>query len=152
MVWHATATAVEDEPWREVQVAIPKFPQDSDLLRIPPQPIDTFKVFVDAKSVTRADDGVMRMTFVIESPTGVRNVVYDGIRCATAEYKTYAIGTPDKRMQELSKARWQVIGPIAPNNYRRHLFQTLVCRKLPIPTPAEFIQGLKGAEYTGFDS
>ncbi len=137
--------------WREAEVALPAFPADADLVRVPPQPTDTFKIFVDEKSVSVGPDGVMRMTFVVESPSGVRNVLYDGIRCQTVEYKTYAIGTAQRRWQPLPNARWQVIGPIGPNNYRRYLYQTLVCRKLPRPTPEQFIRDLKGIQYKGFE-
>jgi hypothetical protein len=144
-------TAAGDEPWREAPVALPAYPADTNLVRVPPQPTDTFKVFVDEKSVTVGPDGVVRMTFVIESPSGVRNVFYDGIRCAKAEYKTYAIGTAGKRMQALASARWQTIGPIGPNNFRRHVYQTLVCRRVPTPSPEEFIRDLKGIKYQGFD-
>jgi hypothetical protein len=140
-----------DEPWREAQVALPAYPDDANLVRVPPQPTDTFKVFVDAKSVTVGPDGVMRMTFVVESPSGVRNVFYDGLRCAKVVYKTYAIGTADKRMQALASARWQTVGPIGPNNFRRYVYQTLVCRRVPTPSREEFLRDLKGIEYQGLD-
>jgi hypothetical protein len=140
-----------DEPWREAEVALPAYPADANLVRLPPQPTDTFKVFVDERSVTVGHDGVMRLTFVVESPSGVRNVFYDGIRCAKAEYKTYAIGTADKRMQAMASARWLTIGPIGPNNFRRYVYQTLVCRRVPMPSPEEFIRDLKGIKYQGFD-
>ena len=144
--------SVPDQPWREAALVLPPYPDDANLVRVPSQPTDTFKVFVDTKSVSVGPDGVIRMTFVVESPSGVRNVFYDGIRCAKVEYKTYAIGTPDKRMQTLVGARWQAIGPIAPNNFRRYVYQTLVCRRIPMPSPEEFIRDLKGFKYQGFDT
>lgn len=145
------STRPGDQPWVEAAVKLPPYPDDADLLRLPPQPVDTFKVFVDARSVSVGADNVMRMTFVVESPSGVRNVFYDGIRCGKAEHKTYAIGTADRRMQALKDARWQTIGPIGPNNFRRHVYQTLVCRRVPTPSPEEFIRELKGIQYQGFD-
>jgi hypothetical protein len=140
-----------DEPWREAQVALPAYPDDANLVLVPPQPTDTFKVFVDAKSVSVGPDGVMRMTFVAESPSGVRNVFYDGIRCAKVEYKTYAIGTADRHMQALANARWQTIGSIGPNNFRRYVYQTFVCRRVLMPSSEEFIRDLKGINNQGFD-
>lgn len=146
------ATRPGDQPWVEAAVKLPSYPDDADLVRLPPQPVDTFKVFVDARSVSLGPDNVMRMTFVVESPSGVRNVFYDGIRCAKADYKTYAIGTADGHMQALKDARWQAIGPFGPNNFRRYVYQTFVCRRLPLPSPQEFIQDLKGLRFQGLDS
>ena len=39
----------------------------------------TLKVYLDEKSISLAQDGITRFTFVIESISGSRNVFFEGI-------------------------------------------------------------------------
>lgn len=65
---------------------------------------------IDPNTLTVGEDGVVRYVMVARSGSGALNVMYQGIRCATAETKTYARlsdkgawnVSPDTHWQELS--------------------------------------------------
>lgn len=118
-------TAVEK--WREIEVTLPAYPDDADLIGVPLSASDTFKLYIDRKSLSRGTDRVVRLTAVLESPGGARNVFYDGIRCDTREYKTYALGTRERQWRSLATAPWQFIAAQERNGFRYQLYKDYVC-------------------------
>jgi hypothetical protein len=64
---------------------------------------------------------------VVESPSGARSVFYDGLRCETREYKTYAIGTPEQTFTPVKHAEWRPIPRPANNAFRYHLYHYYIC-------------------------
>ena len=52
-------------------------------------------LFVDEASVHYGSDDVIRYTMVIVSPSGARNVTFEGMRCETGERRLYAFGRAD---------------------------------------------------------
>jgi hypothetical protein len=89
----AIALDLEDGPkWAESAVVLPSQPKDRDLVRFDVSRLSRNAFFVDSASLSVGDDGVVRYTLVIESPSGIRNVSYEGMRCSTAERRVYAFG------------------------------------------------------------
>lgn len=115
------------EKWKESEVAIPPYPDDRDLLPVPLQATDTLKIYIDRKSISRAPDRVVRFSLVVESPSGARSVFYDGLRCETREYKTYAIGTANRTFALRPNPSWQTIPRSETNAFRDHLYRRYVC-------------------------
>jgi outer membrane murein-binding lipoprotein Lpp len=77
--------------WVENKVdTLPPLPQAADLIPFEVSGNTALTYAVDSKSLTVGDDGVVRFTVVITSPTGARNVIYEGIRCDTYEWRQYA--------------------------------------------------------------
>ncbi|MEK7206915.1 MAG: CNP1-like family protein [Pseudomonadota bacterium] len=132
-------------PWKESEVAIPAYPEDKDLVSISLSSRDTLKLYIDPKSFSRAADGVARITLVVESPSGVRSVFFDGMRCDTPQYKTYAVGTSDRKFSPARNAKWQAIPTPAFNAFRDYLYNKYLCDGYPSTarTPEEFVKAIK---------
>lgn len=133
-----------EKVWREDDLALPAFPDDSRLESVPMPASDTIKVSVDKNSIVRGTDGVLRFTLVIETPSGARSIFFDGVRCSTREYKTYALGTQDGRFQPVLNASWQFITHVPFNGYRYVLYKQYACTAHnDARSPREFLDGLK---------
>lgn len=129
------------ESWRESEATLPAYPQDPDLLPISFSARDTLKVYIDQKSLARAADGVLRFTLVVESARGARNVLFEGMRCETGEYKTYAVGTREHRLEPVKDPRWKQIPNPEINAFRHVLFKHYVCDGTRTArTPQELVQ------------
>jgi len=115
------------EQWKEVDVPVPAYPREDDLIAVALAPADTLKLYVDAGSVSRAADRVLRATLVVESPSGARSVFFDGIRCETRQYKTYAVGSPERTLVPLKRPMWEAIPRVAYNAFRMQLFKYYIC-------------------------
>ncbi len=55
------------------------------------------------------DDDITRYMVAITSASGVRNIFYEGIRCITQEYKTYAYGNSQKTLHPKSRPTWRAV-------------------------------------------
>ncbi len=116
------------EQWKESPTSLPAPPPATGrLLRVPLGPADTLNVYVDPASLSRLKDGVARLTIVVESSSGVRNIFHDGFRCETREYKTYAIGRSDGTWLSLKNPEWQKVEFFPTNAFRHHLQRHLIC-------------------------
>lgn len=121
----------ESTPWKEDNVKIPTYPQDSDLVEfnVDAHGSTPFRYFIDTKSLTVGNvDQVVRYTIVIQSGSGARNVAFEGIRCNTAEYKTYAVGGTNSDFHSLNNSQWVAIKRSDQYRYRLDLREFYFCQ------------------------
>jgi hypothetical protein len=133
-----------DKKWKESAHAIPPLPAEQDLVPVPLPKRDTLKLFIDTKSVTRADDGTLRLTLVVQSSSGLRNVFYEVYRCETREFKTLAAGTIDSALTPIKKPVWEKPPFFQVNAYRFTLFKHYLCTAMDAArSPAELIRRIR---------
>jgi hypothetical protein len=113
--------------WKESNVTIPSYPDDRDLVPVPMGVNDTLKIYIDSKSISRAPDLVARFSLIVESPSGARSVFYDGMRCETRQYKTYAIGTANHTFEAVKDPQWRTIPRSEINSFRDNLYRHYIC-------------------------
>ena len=123
------------EKWKELEVPLPAFPDDRDLIPVRMPVNYTLKIYLDEKSISRAQDDIARFTLVVETSSGTRNVFYEGLRCDTREYKTYAVGTPDKAFEPIKKPKWERVPYYEMNAFRYQLMRFYVCHPGASSTP-----------------
>jgi hypothetical protein len=60
-------------------------------------PTQGFRFFIDSASLQIGKEKVPLIQYVVvaRSPSGAENVTFEGLRCTTAEYRTYALAQPD---------------------------------------------------------
>jgi len=97
--------------WQEGEVSLPAWPRDADLVQVkldgPAQPLSHY---IDTRSLTTGDDGVVRYTLVTKSPSGTRNVSFEGLRCTPkGRWKTYAYGMKGRFESTAVADQWQEI-------------------------------------------
>lgn len=116
----------EEGPWKEAEVALPPFPQDSDLIEFQPTGLTRFKFFIDGSSLSVGPDAVIRFSLVIRSPEGARTVSYSGVRCKSREWKDFAYGR-GTRWEPNSDPAWRPIIELNSNNYQYTLASDYFC-------------------------
>ena len=132
------------EKWKESQTTIPPYPNDADLLAVPSNDTDTLKIYLDRKSISRAPDRVVRYTLVVQSRSGARSVFYDGLRCETQQYKTYAIGTGNHTFEPATNPQWRTIPRPEINAFRYQLYSRYICNEnSSARAPDEIVRLLK---------
>lgn len=107
----------EEKPWVEAQHQLPPAPDPKYLIPIDVGSLSDNTFAVDEQSVTVGTDDVVRYTLVVTSPGGARNVSYEGMRCATAERRLYALGRTDGSWSKARNNQWV---RISENNLNRH--------------------------------
>ena len=117
----------ETKPWREITVQFPATPIDANLLPFDVSATATQRFAIDAKSLAVGADGVVRYTLVTRSQAGAKNVSYEAIRCASLEYKIYALGHADETWSRARRDQWQPIVNNAMNRQQAALVQDYFC-------------------------
>ncbi|RYF69676.1 MAG: hypothetical protein EOO22_15680 [Comamonadaceae bacterium] len=80
----------QDRDWTETEAPAPPTFVESRTLPIEMPPYMTLKFAVDPGTIAITNDGLVRYVVVASRPGGATNAFYEGVRCATAEVKTYA--------------------------------------------------------------
>jgi len=120
--------------WTEKKVdTLPAMPQPGDLLPFNVSQNTPLQFALDGKSLTVDSDGVIRYTVVITSPSGARNVNYEGIRCEDYSWKLYAgLNADHDGWDRTVENDWSRIENGDLNAYHAALYQDFFCSsKLP---------------------
>jgi hypothetical protein len=137
-----------DKPstWVENKVdTLPPLPQDSDLLPFDVSQNTPLEFSLDAKSVSVGSDGVVRYTVVVTSPSGARNVNYEGIRCDTYEWRLYAGLNEDHNGWDRTVANdFTRIENGNLNAYHASLYQDYFCaNKIPLGKAKQIVDNVR---------
>jgi hypothetical protein len=114
--------------WKEGKIRLPAIPRDGNLIPVD-IPHSRFKYYIDSKSISVGKDRVGRYTVVIISPSGVRNIFYEGIRCGVEQVRTYAYAIGKGSFNIMAGSKWQQIKRSGANlhQYRDHLLSFYFC-------------------------
>lgn len=100
---------------------------------------------LDPDAISLGADGVTRYTLVVRTATGVANVTYEGIRCATGEWKVYATGRQDGQWHRVPDPVWRPMDKAGLNDVRQTLYERHVCtpaRTVPVSV-AQVLQSFR---------
>ena len=112
---------VEDPDWKEIDVPTPPSFNRDKLIPVNMPPYVTLRFGVDPTTLTITDDGVIRYVMVAQKPGGgdggTFSAMYEGIRCAAGEFKTYARFGASGQWASVSNPQWR---PFTDNNTSKH--------------------------------
>jgi len=78
-------------------------------------------------------DGLVRYVVVATSASGARNVMYEGIRCGTGEFKTYGRYSPEGRWSMIDNAEWRSMFGNLPSKHALRFAQAGACDNAAVP-------------------
>jgi len=133
-----------DVPWKEDRLNDLTPPENDNLkqLDIDHPPVG-FRVYIDTSSITVSNtDSVVRYWLVLKAGKS-RNAMYEGIKCNSNEYKTYAYENKWKKGKvNISKvAKWLPVESHGHNAFRYELKKYYFCSDV-LPRPVDDIQDL----------
>ncbi len=122
---------IKEWEFREDVIDLPAYPVNNKLLKVHVDTPDAvFDYYIDPDSIQIGIDQVaVRVTSVIVSRSGYQNVFFEGFRCDTREYVTYAYGTGKGTFYELSEPQWKVVKQRGGTglDYRRDYITAYLC-------------------------
>ena len=110
---------VEDPDWKEVDIPAPPAFNKDRLIPVAMPPYVTVRFGVDPATLTITEDGVIRYVMVAQNSSGSSTVsaMYEGIRCASGEFKTYARFNASGQWTAASNPQWR---SLTDNNTSKH--------------------------------
>ncbi len=134
----------EDKPWREIEARLPAYPDPAQAIEFDVSAATDNRFFIDPKSISIGEDGVVRYTLIVRSSAGALTVSFEGLRCETRETKLYAFGRPDGTWSRNKHARWTRVEPKVANRQHSALYMDYFCPFGDmVATPNEAINALK---------
>ena len=138
-----------DKPWVELSAKLPPYPKAENLIEFDVSSATRNRHFIDTASISVGEDKVVRYTVVIEASGGAKNVLFEGMRCATGERRLYAYGQPDGTWSRARESGWEAIKFRSLLSYRKALYEYYFCPDgINVPDAKEAVRNLHhgGAE------
>lgn len=135
--------------WKESEVPPPPAFDAGKLLTFDVSTGSSLVFGVDPATLHIAADGVVRYVMVATSPSGARNVFYEGIRCTTAEFKTYARYTPDGVWNKVARPEWRSLSAGMPSRHALAFARAGACdNAAPATSVHEIVRQLKSGSFS----
>jgi hypothetical protein len=113
--------------WMEATAKMPEGLPSSELKPFFVSKNTPLSFAIDAQSLSIGKDDVIRYVLVITSPTGAKQVNYEGLRCETYEWRLYATLQGEGHWVKTPNSRWQAIKGSTYNRYHSALAQDAFC-------------------------
>ena len=137
---------VGDEPvWKESDVPLPPAFDVGKLLTFEVSSASSLVYGVDPATISITQtDGVVRYVVVALSASGASNIMYEGIRCSTGEFKTYARYSADGRWSPVSAPEWRTMFGNMPSKHALRFAKAGACDNVsPASSVKELVSQLK---------
>lgn len=119
---------VEREPWKEQAFELPAYPDGQHYVSVPLQIAGSrLEMSIDEPSLVIGEDGVVRYVMLLRAPSGSENLFYEGIRCSTREWRTYAYGDSAGTWRTVEGGEWAPIRNLGVERYRERLYRYYLC-------------------------
>jgi hypothetical protein len=96
-----------DPDWKESPVPPPPPFDQARLVPFEVSATSSLRYGVDAATLKITPDGIVRYVVVATSNSGALNAMYEGVRCATGEIKTYARFNPGSGWKVIDNVEWK---------------------------------------------
>jgi hypothetical protein len=121
------AAAADAERPAEAEVALPAAPQAANLVEVYVSAASANHFYVDAATLAVGADGIVRYALVVKTAGGATNATYEGIRCASGEYRIYATGHGDGSWARARGELWRPIENKPVNRQHAALAREFFC-------------------------
>lgn len=117
-----------DPNWQELEeVPLPALVNEASLRPIVVDGASRNRFYVDEDSVSVGEDGVVRYVLVVRAAGGAENVSFEGLRCATGQWRLYAMPDAEGAWQAVKGGHWKNVGNRAFNRPRAALAYDYFC-------------------------
>ena len=124
---HASAQVSADSDWQEGEVPAPPSFSPERLISIEMPKHLSVRLGIDPKTFAVTSDGIVRYVMVVTNAGGSISAMYEGIRCASGEVKTYAQHTSSGQWTPVANPTWRRLNDNLPSNHARALARQGVC-------------------------
>jgi len=121
------AAQVEPDEWRESDAPPPPAFSVGKLIPLAMPPYVTLQFGVDPETLTMTPDGIVRYVVVARNTAGSTTAIYEGLRCATGEVKTYARQSSGSAWAIVKTPSWQALNSKLPSKHAAVLANQGVC-------------------------
>ena len=139
----SSGNGLDNADWAEVEVPPPPAFSADHLIPLDMPLYVAVKVGVDPDSIVVSADGVVRYVIVMRNATGNTTAVYEGLRCASDEVKTYARQGSSGQWSFVKTAQWKSVSDNMPSRHAQAFARQGACQNQLATSKEEIIKALK---------
>jgi len=145
MTFGASAQVIADPDWKESEAPPPPAFHTDKLIPIDMPKFVSLRFGVDPATLVITPDGIVRYVMVASNATGSISAIYEGIRCASGEVKTYARFNTSGHWSAVKDPQWQGLDDNLPSRHALALARQGACqgRSTPGNSVAGIVRALK---------
>lgn len=122
-----SAQLVTDPDWKETQTPPPPTFSADGLIPIEMPIYSSLRMGVDPATFAVTPDGIVRYVVVARNASGSISAMYEGIRCASGEVKTYARYASNGQWSQVPDPQWRGLNDNQPSRHALTLARQGVC-------------------------
>ena len=149
--WAQTSALIgpDDPDWKETEVPPPPAFDVKKLVVFDVSPNSQLVYGVDPATIQISEkDSLVRYVMVATSASGARNAMYEGIRCSTGEFKTYARASLDGKWNHVKDPQWRSLFDNMPSKHALRFAKAGACDSAaPPPSVYELVKRLKNPNF-----
>lgn len=136
---------VDDPDWKETEVPAPPAFSTEHLVAINMPSYVSLNFGVDPATLAITPDGIVRYVMVAVNASGSVNAMFEGIRCAKGEVKTYARTTSSGAWSVIKEPQWRALSDNLPSKHAIAFARQGACdgRAAAASSVADIIRNLK---------
>lgn len=138
-----TGNGLDNPDWAEELVPPPPSFSKDRLIPLDMPPHISVKFGVDPETIFVGQDGVVRYVIVMTNATGSTNAVYEGIRCASDEVKTYARLGASGQWATAANSLWKAVNDSMPSRHALAFARQGGCQNRLATNKQEIVTALK---------
>ena len=148
-VWAQSDNSADNPEWTEEQVPPAPTFSTTGLLPLDMPSYVSVHIGIDPKTLSVGKDGVVRYVAVMQNISGSVNAVYEGIRCASGEVKTYARANGKGEWTNASEPVWRDMWGNLPSKHALAFARSAACQGSVSSSLQEILQALKSGQKPG---
>lgn len=134
---------IDNPDWQEEQASPPPDFSKDRVVPIEMPGHVSLKVGVDSNTIVVGHDGVVRYVIVMVNASGSVNAVYEGIRCASSEVKTYARWSASGSWNMVSDPQWKNFSDNMPSRHAQAFAKQGACENRMTASKTDILRALK---------
>jgi hypothetical protein len=142
----AQAQVASDDPdWHETEVPVPPAFNRDKLIKLDMPVYVTVQFGIDPATLAITPDGIVRYVVVASNTSGSVSAMYEGIRCATGEVKTYARSSGTNPWTLAKEPQWRALNDNQPSRHALAFARQGACegRAAAANSAADIIRAMK---------
>jgi hypothetical protein len=136
---------MDDPDWKETDVPTPPAFSTDKLLALDMPPYVTLQFGIDPATLAITADGIVRYVVVARNASGSITAMFEGIRCATGEAKTYARAGNSGSWTMVKEPLWRGLDDNQPSKHALAFARQGACdgRAAAATSTADIIRAMK---------
>ena len=148
ILWASAASAqlvTLDPDWKESDTPAPPTFSPARLIPLDMPPYVSLKFGIDPNTLAITPDGIVRYVVVATNASGSMTAMYEGIRCATGEFKTYARFNSSGEWDPINEPKWLELTGNQPSKHALAFARQGACesKATTASSTAEIVKALK---------